>query len=203
MISTVPRLAVITMVVVAVAALAGCGVRTQAEPDAIDRDDVPFDLLLPKARTDPNGSPPGVNTYVLYFVEQDRVVATTRSQSERPQTREVLRRLVQGVTPEEAARGLRSAIPQGSTVRRVSIHGHVATIDLGGAFDLVSDQARILAFAQLVFTATETLAFTHVRFELDARRIDVPTMDGRLTSEPVSRDDYALTATAITSNPAS
>jgi spore germination protein GerM len=51
-----------------------------------------------------------------------------------------------------------------------------------------------VAFAQIVFTATETRAVTYVRLELDGRTIDVPTMERRLTADPVRRDDYALTA---------
>jgi spore germination protein GerM len=190
--SRMPCRALAVMAVVASAASAGCGVRTQSEPDTIDRDDVPFGLLVETPRAGPSSAAPGANAYVVYVVGRNGIVATTRSGARPLTLTDALRLLVKGVTTEEAARGLRSAIPRDSTVRRVTVHGDIARIDLGGAFDRVSDQARIVAFAQFVFTATETSAVTHVRFELDGRPIDVPTVDGRLTGEPVSRDDYAL-----------
>ena len=173
-------------------AAAGCGVRTQSEPSTIDRDDVPFGLLgrSPRAGTSPSTN--GSNVQVLYVVGENGIVATRRSQARPPTVTSTVQSLVKGVTAEEAALGLRSAIPPGTTVRSVEVHGDVATIDLGGVFDRVSDQAPTEAFAQLVFTATESPAVTHVRFKLNGRRIDVPTVDGRLTGEPVSRDDYTL-----------
>lgn len=175
-------------------AAAGCGVRTQSEPSAIDRDDVPFGLLhrSPRAGTSPSEN--GSNTQVLYVVGENGIVATRRSQARPPTVTSTVQSLVKGVTAEEAALGLRSAIPPGTTAPRVEVDGDVATVDLGGAFDRVSDQERTVAFAQLVFTATETPGVTHVRFELNGRPIDVPTVDGRLTGEPVSRDDYTMAA---------
>jgi spore germination protein GerM len=174
-------------------AAAGCGVRTQSEPSTIDRDDVPFGLLRREPPTGPGPSVPGSNVQVLYVVGEDGIVATRRTQAQPPTLTDTVRSLVKGVTAEEAALGFRSAIPPGTTVRHVATHGDVATIDLGGAFDQVDDDARTAAFAQIVFTATETPPVTHVRFELNGHPIDVPTVDGRLTSEPVSRGDYALT----------
>src|ERR687897_497756 len=97
------------------------------------------------------------------------LVPTTRSQAKPPTITETLGALVSGTTREEGSLGLRTDIPPGTKLRRVDVQGRVATIALGGNFGQVSDRARIVAFAQLVFTATETPAVSHVRFELAGR----------------------------------
>ncbi len=185
------RIVLATLVALLGVIAAGCGVSTQSEPETVDRETVPFDLLSRQPRPDEAASAPGLHSYVVYLARSNSLVPTIRSQTRPPTQAEVLHSLVRGATEAESEAGLRTDIPAGSKVSRVDAHGAVATVELGGSFDRVRGQARIVAFAQIVFTATESLPVSRVRFELDGRPIDVPTGDGTLTGEPVGRTDYA------------
>ena len=186
-----------TLLVVTCVMLTGCGVGAQSEPDTIGRDEVPFDLLSQAPPSGPTARQSGQSEFVVYLVGPGTLVPATRGHSSSPTLAEVLRSLMSGPTDAEAALGLHSAIPQGSELRGIQVRNGIATISLGGAFAEVRDRARIVAFAQLVLTVTDRPAVSSARFELDGRRIDVPMLDGRLTAEPVGRDDYTLSPVTL------
>ena len=48
----------------------------------------------------------------------------------------------------------------------------------------------MLALGQLVLTATARPGVGQVRFTLEGLPVQVPTADGTVTSDPLSRDDY-------------
>ena len=93
----------------------------------------------------------------------------------------------------------------GTTIRGVQLHQNTATVDLGGSFHATTWPSRIIAVAQIVYTATEQPGVTRVRFELKGQPVDVPRAgDARLTSKPLSRADYPPAALGtLTTTPSS
>lgn len=169
--------------------LAGCAVDTQSQPETIDRDDIPFDLLA-KAPPPDVKSGPAPYAYTVFLVDSRGLVESPRSGEELPGLENVLRALTKGLTESERRAGLRTKIPPGTTIRRVQIVGSVVIVDLGGAFDTATGNDRIVGLAQLVYTATSAVPQDQVRFELYSRAIEVPRGDGALTNDPVGSEDY-------------
>lgn len=106
--------------------------------------------------------------------------------------------LLAGPTSSEAHAGWTSTIPTGTSLRGVSLHGTVATVDLssryaagGGSFSM---NARL---AQVVFTATQFPAVRQVQFRLDGKAVTVFGGEGIVLSHPVGRADFESYAPAV------
>ena len=67
----------------------------------------------------------------------------------------------------------------------------VAQVDLAAEFAELGSDRQLLAIAQLVLTLTSRPGVGQVAFTLDTAPIDVPRADGTITSDPVTRADYA------------
>jgi spore germination protein GerM len=174
--------------VASVLLLGACGVEAQDQAQELDTDSVPFDLLESEAPLGPvlrEG-----NTFTVYVLQEDSLVAVTRAVRKEPTVPRALRVLFRGITPEEAEVGQRSAIPPGSEVRRVIVRGDAAVVDLNSRFleNVPGDTA--LALGQVVYTATSLQGVTRIRFRVDGDRVTVPRGDGTLSSGAVSRNDY-------------
>jgi len=170
-------------VLVAVIALAGCGVPVDRAPSALSRNAVPFGLLRPSRPSTTStsvSSPVEAPVSIFLVTSSGHLVAVARDV---PATQEslaaVLGVLVRGPTNIEAAEGLSSAVPAQTTVLGAVIgSGGVATVDLGGTFGQLVGQAQIQAVAQIVFTATTLPGVTSVTFELAGQAVDVPVASG-------------------------
>lgn len=72
--------------------------------------------------------------------------------------RRLVRALADGPTPEEAARGLSSAVPADTEVRSASLEHGIMTIDLNDAFERGGGTASMIGrLNQLYYTLTQPL----------------------------------------------
>ncbi len=194
-----PRLLAVTCLL---AVAASCSVRTQSDPEVIDKREVPFGLANDEAPdTDAPTSTQGQDFAVYLLGPGGAVTRTVRTGDGAATPARSLRSLLRGATDVETAFGLGSAIPSGTTLRSVAVKGDLATVDLEGALDRAVGADRIDALAQIVYTLTELPPIARVRFELDGEPIEVPTRDGELTSRPVTRADYALEGASSITRP--
>ena len=102
--------------------------------------------------------------------------------------RAALTELLAGPTEEEAASGLASAIPAGTSLRDVSVSGGVATVDLDGTFDDGGGSASMLGrVAQVVATLTRFPTVDRVAFRIDGRPVEAIGGEGVVVDPPVGR----------------
>jgi hypothetical protein len=178
---------VLTAVLTAAVGVGACSVQTEERAQVQDDAGVPFGLLEEDA---PPFLPPVSGTdeerVSLCFVG-DGVLAIVESALEPPVD---LSDVVIALAEPPDAESLRTALGDPQLVADVELNAGVARVDLLPAITTLGGEDQLLAVAQLVCTLTERPGIGLVTFTLEGAPIDVPTGDGSLTSEPVSRDDY-------------
>ena len=185
------------LVVAALAALtvAGCGIPPDDHATLAARDSVPFELLgeapsvtattLPFAQTE---------KATLFLVQGERLAPVQRELPAPVSVESVLEALAAGPTATEVQLGLRTALLTPALVRSGGVSGGIATIDLGQPFTEIAGRDQIVALAQIVSTVTGLPGVGRVRFTLDGNPVGILRGDGAVTTETVSRDDYATLA---------
>lgn len=176
--------------VAAMAVLSACGVPSDGRPRPLAANEVPFELLTPTSSTSTTDLRVAVEDIVVHLVEGDHLVSVKRQVLAPPVLFRRMTALLQGVEAEEAALGLRTAVPVDTRLRKVGVDEAVATINVSSDLVGAGGQEQVLAVAQLVFTATETSGVDGVRFQLEGRPIEVPRGDGTLTAAPLRRADF-------------
>jgi spore germination protein GerM len=128
----------------------------------------------------------------VYLVAHDRLIARSRVVPSPATASEALGLLLSGPTVPEAAFGVRSAIPAGTSLLGVHLaKGGKAVVDLSTDFAQTGGADQILAIAQVVYTLTSLPDVVGVSFELAGQPVDVPTADGTLVSGPVGSQDFS------------
>jgi len=179
-----------------VAVASACGVRSQSSPSAIERDDIPFDLLEPEAGTAvPDTAGSAAARVTIYLVGPDGLLPLEREVAPPGGPRKVLRALLAGPTTEESAAGVQSALDPEASPPSVRRDGRIIQVDLHEDF-FTEGGAQIVALAQIVYTLTELEPRVRVEFVLDGEPAEVPGGDGVLISRPVDRGDYTALAPA-------
>lgn len=180
----------------AVVILAACGVPDDDDPRLIADGEAPLDLAPSTVTTVEAGD----DTVAVFFINQDtrRLAAVARPVAELT-PRAAIEQLLLGVTPDDPPE-LVSAIPPGTVLLDASVDESTLTLDLGtevegGGIQSVAGDQQLLAFAQLVQTATGQTpsGIRAVRFLVEGDPIDAATEAG-VSSEPVGRDDYPTLA---------
>jgi spore germination protein GerM len=197
-------IAVTLIAAITALSLTACGVSTQSTPTVINRGDVPYGLLRQSPRNRPSAKAAGYQ-YVIFLVAADGLVPVTRTRSHPPAIIDPLRSLILGPTHDEMAFRIHSLLPPGTTLRSVRLDDTTTTVDLGGSFYTATGNSRIIAVAQIVYTATQEPGLTQVRLMFEGRSIEVPRGDATLTDQPLRRADYppAALATLTTTPPSS
>jgi spore germination protein GerM len=175
---------------VALLLLAACGIEPQDNAQELDSESVPFDLLEPEVAP-PRELTEG-NSFTIYVLQDESLVAVTRTIRNEPTVQRALQALFDGITQVEAEAGQRTAIPPDSAVRRVTIRGDTAIVDLNDQFyeDVLSGDDT-LELAQVVYTATQLEGVTEVRFFREGEPVSsVPRGDFTVARGRVSRNDY-------------
>ena len=189
------RLAALVLAVVAV--VAGCGVPTDDGPRALPAGEVPAELLGTDAVTTTSSVPLGQTARVRIFLvggagDTERLVSVERTVQAPATVERMLAQLTLGPNREELSAGLRSALLPGTVINSVVIEANIAIIDLAeGRGISASGPDKILALAQMVYSATELREVGGVRFTVDGTRAETPTGTGVLTTGPVGRAAYA------------
>src|SRR5262249_13720249 len=109
---------------------------------------------------------------------------------EPPDPKSVGAALLQGPTREEAAVGMRSAIPSAAIRALSRVVNQTVVVDMRQPFTDVTGSEQKIALAQIVLTMTLLHGVKQVRFLLDGEPVSVPRANGTLTRTPVKRSDY-------------
>lgn len=174
-----------------------CGVPQDGRTVPLDTDQVPFGLLDPTP-TNATSTSPGVgadevSARIALVASEDRLILASRT-IERGTTREVaaavLVDLIVGPTAAERDRGLRSGLPSGTDLALSSMQDGVASVDLPADLQSLPSERVPLAVGQIVLSLTSVTGVTEVLLVRDGEPVAAPLVDGSLTSEPLTRDDY-------------
>ena len=134
--------------------------------------------------------PAGGTTSVAVYLLRDGKVAPVRREIEATPAvaRAALTELLEGPTPDEAGDGLVSAIPEGTSLRDISIADGIATVDLDGTFDDGGGSASMLGrVAQVVATLTRFPTVERVAFRLDGEPVASIGGEGVVVDPPIGR----------------
>ena len=198
----------VALVLAGASLVAGCGVRGDGAPRALAPDAVPQELLAPSSSVPQPDQPESGQTATVYLVDnKDHLVAAPRMLDSPVLIVNVLDSLLQGATDEEAEQGLRSEVPAGTTVNGIDrLDEDVIAVDLSEEFADTTADGELLAQAQIVYTVTELGNVRGVLFLVDGRPREGADDDAKLTSSPLTVDDFedfAPTETAPEAPPAS
>lgn len=182
------RFATTALALSALVVLGACGVSNDASPRDIPARDVPFELVAVES---PTGAPTeGGDAGQVFLVGSERLAAVERTLGPNGNAFDAITTLLLGPTAEEAAQGLRTAIPSGTRLLAADLQDGVLTIDLSRDFLVVQVVEQRTAVAQLVFTSTGTDDVDRVRFAIEGTLVQVPVDDGSLSAEPLTRFAY-------------
>ncbi len=180
-------LALVALLVVFAALVAGCSIKPDASPNDV-----------PAERADVFGDPAtgdeaaGSNRiYLLAPTDQDapqRLRSVQRDVPTAPAS--VLGSLFAGPNAAERANQLDTALPTDVELLAARAVGQVLTIDLNDVFDELNTDGLRLAVAQIVSTATDIAGVEAVQLRIDGTPRVWPLGNGELTNRPLTKYDY-------------
>jgi spore germination protein GerM len=179
-----------------VAALAaGCGIPPDDRAILAQPGSVPYDLLGEgSAATATTQVSAQTEKATIFLVQGERLAPVQRELPAPVSVDTVLEALASGPTSTEVQLGLRTALLAPGLMRSGGVSGGIATIDLGPPFTEIAGRDQIVALAQIVSTVTGLPGVGRARFTLDGQPVGILRGDGAVTTETVSRDDYATLA---------
>jgi hypothetical protein len=170
--------------------LGACAVDDQSGARVADDESVPFGLLEPDAPALlPTSTVAATETATVCFVSGAALAPLPVALAPPIRLDDVVAAL--GEPPEIDGATLRTAVADPPIVREVDLRGGIARVDLLPAVSNLGGDDQLLAVAQLVCSLTARPGVGQISFTLGGAPVDVPRGDGSLTSDPVSRDDYA------------
>lgn len=164
---------------------------TTAEPPATT--EAPTEPATEPSETETETEAPAETITVSVYLLRGEKIGVAHRQIEQQETvgTATLEELVQGPTPEEAAAGLGTSIPEGTTLNGLSIADGIATVDLSGEFDDGGGSlAMFTRLAQVVHTLTQFPAVEGVLFQLDGVPVETFSSEGIVLDGPQTREDY-------------
>jgi Sporulation and spore germination len=178
---------VVTRVLVpllAVLALAGCGVPVDDSPRALERPAPPYGSEAPAS--------PRIGTVVerLYWVRDGKLVAVPRRVQEPRSPQQMVADLEVGPTAAEQQQGYTSALST-MTVMGTTVARKRASVEIGPPSSAGTRSDEQLAYAQIVCTLTGRAEVGTVSFTRDGQPLAVPQGEGALTTAPLTIADYA------------
>ncbi|MDQ1491438.1 MAG: hypothetical protein QOJ23_3952 [Actinomycetota bacterium] len=174
---------------------AGCGIPSDDHATLAAAGSVPFDLLgqAPSASTTTMPASP-TERATLFLVQGERLAPVQRELPAPVSVESVLQALAAGPSATEVELGLRTALLAPGLMRSGGVSGGIATIDLGQPFTEIAGRDQIVALAQIVSTVTGLPGVGRASFTLEGNPVGILRGDGAVTTESVSRDDYATLA---------
>jgi len=190
------RLAGAVAAAIAAALLAaGCGIPPDDHATLAAPNSVPFDLLgqVPPTTVAPLPVAP-TEKATIFLVQGERLAAVQRELPAPVSVESVLEALAAGPTATEVQLGLRTVLLTPGLMKSGGVSGGIATVDLGQPFTEIAGRDQIVALAQIVSTVTGLPGVGRARFTLEGAPVGVLRGDGAVTTDSVSRDDYATLA---------
>jgi Tfp pilus assembly protein PilN len=195
-----PRLIALVLVAAALALVAAaCGIPTDGSPRPIAQAALP-NALAPQTTTSLAGVQGGSDVVRIFLVRNDGatpklaavsiVIADTSTLSQR--ARMVMTDLVgEQPAPSGATQNLTNTIPEAVRILGLKLDGDVLDLDVSHLDNVESTQQR-LAFAQMVYTATDLPGIDAVRFSINGRAAQVP-LDSATSKlgQAIDPGDYA------------
>lgn len=165
--------------------ITGCGIPDQSSPVPIDNARLPPERSAASLPRTPTST-----SVTLYFVNTgNRLLAVTHTAAYKG-LNATIGGLLDGPTQQETSSGATSAIPAGTKLISSSVNGSVAQLDFSNVLASVSGQEQLLAFAQIVATATTIPGINAVQVAVAGQSVNAPLPDGTLAQEPVTRSNY-------------
>jgi hypothetical protein len=169
-------------VALGLAALGGCGLPTDDEPQAISPGNLPDSLLEPSSTTTPEAV--GRFPADLWWIDVDVLADRTQNVPDlQPFT--VISTLLAGNTPSD----VQTSIPSGTELLGATEDQGVLTLDLSDEIATIQGEELKRALAQIVWTATEFPNIDRVQFLVNGEELAVITDEGTVTA-PVNRFDF-------------
>jgi hypothetical protein len=180
---------------VGLALTAACGIPPDDHATLAAPSSVPFDLLgqAPSATTTSLPIAP-TEKATIFLVQGERLAPVSRELPAPVSVESVLEALAAGPTATEVQLGLRTALLSPGLTKSGGVSGGIATVDLGQPFTEIAGRDQIVALAQIVSTVTGLPGVGRAKFTLDGSPVGVLRGDGAVTTDSVSRDDYATLA---------
>ena len=174
---------------------ASCGIPTDDHAILAAPNSVPFDLLgqAPSATATTQQAAP-TEKATIFLVQGERLAPVQRELPAPVSVESILEALAAGPTATEVELGLRTALLTPNLMHSSGVSGGIATIDLGQPFTEISGRDQIVALAQIVSTVTGLPGVGRASFTLEGNPVGILRGDGAVTTESVSRDDYATLA---------
>jgi spore germination protein GerM len=182
----------LALVLAAAAVATGCGVQGDGAPRALSPDAVPEELLAPSTSVTQPDDPESGQAAAVYLVDNRERLRPVQRVLPRPVLiLGVLESLLSGATDEEAEDGLRSEVPNGTTVNGIDrLDSDVIAVDLSEQFAETTADGELLAQAQIVYTVSELPNVRGVLFLVDGRPREGADDDAKLTSSPLTVEDF-------------
>ena len=172
---------------------AACGIPTGGAPTAINKTNVPFQLLNPGNRDTTGSTLPSAVTVPesIFLVAPSQTVVAVRRDVPIPATlSQILGALLEGPTEAESSSGLQSFLSATKVQVTATVSGGVATVNFSSNPDQVVGPNQTLAIAQVVYTATEQPGIAGVIIQIAGQPTSVPTASGADVSGAVTRFSY-------------
>lgn len=141
----------------ALAVVAGCGVRADSSPRAIDDPEGAFQV--PPRGADAAGADR------IYLVGSDNLLRSVRREATTVQ--DLIEVLLQGPNDSSQERQLSTAIPSATALNRVRSSGSTLLLDFSSDLADVAPAQQQLAVAQIVFTASALEGVREVEITID------------------------------------
>jgi spore germination protein GerM len=174
------------------AVVAGCGVQGDGAPRALAPEAVPAELVAPSSSVARPDQPQFGTVATVYLVDnRERLRPASRTLDSPALIVNVLNSLLEGATDDEAEDGLRSEVPAGTSVNGIDrLDEDVIAVDLSEEFADTTADGELLAQAQIVYTVTELGNVRGVLFLVDGRPREGADDDAKLTSSPLTVEDF-------------
>jgi spore germination protein GerM len=195
-------LAMVAMFAAVALAATACGIPISGSPSVIAKSDVPFHLLDPDTSTteSPSTAPEVGLAEWIYLVSpgpNQQMFGVARDVRFPANLTQILGALLEGPTTVETSEGLQSFLTGTKVTVTASVSGGIAIVDFSSNPFQVVGLYQTLAFAQVVYTATQQpgVVTVGVLFQIAGQPIGVPTTpSGPLVSAPVNRASFATQA---------
>lgn len=191
---------VLAVVLVAVLAVAGCGIDPDDEPETLAID-VGSDSLPVRPDDDPlaDAFPQSTQeeefTATVFLSDGDQLVPVSRTLVAGPDPADrleaVVGAVVDGPTAAERALGLGSNVPTTTDVLAVQFRGGDVVVDLSSSFTSIGGTGERFAVGQVVLSTATFPGVRSVRIRLDGEPTSVPLPDGSLSAGRLGLADFS------------